>query len=212
MRPLFTSLLAGTIALYSGCATVYEHENPVSGPWAGPVVQTREIVREELPVYSPTGVKTTFWSDQNGKLVPALEFTDRIVAYWSSLKGVAPWPRYEQSSREETRSGARPQRVIVSINPIVVILVPRSTALPSLDFGGRAKHCGNHLVSSRELVFEYGTSFVDHDELFWFSPDLGVPPTHVNVDRAAGSLTIEHPQFLIYARISDGVWRTERKR
>jgi hypothetical protein len=175
-------------------------------------MRVREVVREELPVYSPTGRKTTYWRDRGGKLVPAVEFTDRIVTFWSSLKGVAPWPRYELANRDDTRSGARPQRVIVSTNPTIVILVQRSTATASLDFGARAKKCGNHLVISRDLVFEYGTGFLDHEDMYWFSPDLGVPPTRLEVDRSTGTLAIEHEKVSIYARLSNGIWQTERKR
>ena len=212
MRSLLAVLYSGVVALICGCATVNEYEGKNPGPWVAAGLRSREIVREVLPIYSPTGVKTTYWCDPRGKHVPAVEFTDRIASYWVSLGKFGSWPSYELSSHEETHSGMRPQRVIISINPMIVILTQGKSSFTPPSFEERAQLSGNTVVISRELVFEYGTGFFDREDILWFSPDLGVGPTPVKVDRPAGTLSIEHPKVSIHARLSEHIWQTERRR
>lgn len=213
MRALIAAFCLGIIAFICGCASVNESEENFSGPWTGPGVRSREIVREVLPSYSPTGVKTTYWTDANGRRVPAVDFTDQLTRYWASLGLSQNWPR-ESDAGDYGRadSGIRPQRVIVSIKPIVVILTAgrSETSLPSVR--ERTRRCGNNMVFSRGLVFEYGTNFYDREEIFWVSPDLGIKPTAVKVDRSSGVFNIDLPQVSIHARLKDNIWYTERLR
>lgn len=208
--PIVLSLVV--IASISGCATVNEYEGSHQGPWVAAGLRSREFVREVLPAYSPVSAKTTYWSDARGSRVPAVEFTDRIASYWESLGKFGHWPRYELMSREETNSGMRPQTVIISIHPIVVIICQGGSDFSPPSFRERARLSGNTTVISRDFVFEYGTGFFDRKAVFWFSPDLGIPPTAVEIDRSSGTLRIEHPQVSIRARLSNHVWQAERLR
>ena len=59
-------------------------------------------------------------------------------------------------------------------------------------------------------TFEYGDSFPVGNELFWYSPDLGIPPTKLNIDDKRSKLSIIGKEFLIEADLSDKKWITKR--
>jgi hypothetical protein len=100
---------------------------------------------------------------------------------------------------------------LVSIFPTVIVLAGH-------DFGpiknrsiddlvGSAPR--NSLGDSRVLNhLEFGTSFLDATEFYWFSPDLDIPITKLTVDRSG--FVIQHPKISLIGKRSGGNVFVER--
>lgn len=209
-------LLILLVLLTSGCTIVNEKRTSDAeylGLWAAPGLRSEELLREELPFYSPTGMTTAYWSFAGGRR-DASAVIESVAKYLVDLGYFAKWPKGERGFDDVPAQCIAPYHFfIVSIRPTVVVMASRLGTDPVHGVGLYPTRRNQSAITKYfENCFEYGSDFVDRPELLWFSPDLRVPPQVVDIDRRLGQLRIEHPKVRIRAVLESGIWKTERLR
>lgn len=207
----FTLLAVATFSL-CGCVTGGDVDRTPSSNPAPPLsTNAHQVVESKLfDTRTISGKYDVIWTIPGSREYSADLLARRAQAYLErDMEGMRRLGIESRSS--EIAQGKTPwQRQIVSIEPLVLVLVPDSTVVREVVLPGVGPL---NRVTGRQYGLPFGVtygSFIDTDNeiTYWFSPDRtgGIRSIEWDADRRVGVIQLEENQSLQIERVEGGYW------